>query len=192
MPTTDPSVIQQLVAPAVMVPACGLLLLSTTARMNTVLARIRTFHRERLDAWRSDEAPGSAGARVRELRVEGLEHQTHRLLARARLLRITMLTLFGAIGCFLLTMLLLAARLLLPETLPLDTGSVTVFVVGVVFMVGAMCTSALEVFRILETVTYEHKRVEGICLTDPRTDTEAKLSARGAAGDTGLGEGMGL
>lgn len=188
MPASDPGIIQQLVAPAVMVPACGLLLLSTTARMNTVLARVRAFHRERLDAWSRDEAPGSPRARVRELRVEGLEHQTHRLLARARLLRLTMLALFVAIGCFLLAMLLLAARLLAPGSEALYNAAVAVFVAGVLVMVGAMLSSGLEVARILETVRYEHDRVEGLCQTDPVPGSDRG----GVARDPSLGEGMGL
>ncbi|MEL6739263.1 MAG: DUF2721 domain-containing protein [Planctomycetota bacterium] len=188
MPASDPGVIQQLVAPAVMVPACGLLLLSTTARMNTVLARIRTFHHERLEAWRREEIPGSAGARVRALRVEGLEHQTHRLLMRARLLRLTMLGLFAAIACFLLTMLLLAARLIAPESAPLYTAAVGVFVAGVLAIVGAIVTSTAEVARILETVDYEHDRVESICATDPAHQSDTG----GVADDPARGEGMGL
>ena len=47
------SIIQQIIAPATMVPACGLLILSSTVRMNTALGRVRAFHTERLDVWKS-------------------------------------------------------------------------------------------------------------------------------------------
>ena len=161
----DPQVIQQIVAPAVMIPACGLLLLSSTARMNTVLARIRAFHRERLDVWREETSEGTRHHQVRTLRLEGLEHQTHRLLHRAALLRVTMILLFVAIACNLLSVIGLALRFV-TDIPGLYEGAVGVFVVGIVLMLGAMGTSVLEVGRILETIRYEHGRVERLCDDD--------------------------
>ncbi len=162
MQAMDPQVIQQIVAPAVMIPACGLLLLSSTARMNTVLARIRAFHRERLDVWREETSEGTRHHQVRALRLEGLEHQTHRLLHRAALLRVTMIVLFLAIACNLLSVIGLALRFVV-ETPGLYEGAVGVFVVGIVLMLAAMVSSVVEVGRILETVRYEHGRVERLC-----------------------------
>ncbi|MEM1329587.1 MAG: DUF2721 domain-containing protein [Planctomycetota bacterium] len=164
----EPGVIQQLVAPAVMVPACGLLLLSSTARMNTVLARIRAFHREQLDIWCQDPEEASRSARVRDLRLNGLERQTERLLLRARLLRLTMLQLFAAILCNLLAVFGLAIDYTLESSpLPAHTISVVVFLIGIAGMVGAMVTSVLEVRRITETVEYEHSRVERLIAGPP-------------------------
>lgn len=163
MPSIDPSIIQQILAPAAMVPACGLLLLSSTARMNTVLGRIRTFHAERLDVWRSDAQAGTRADSVRALRLEGLEHQTHKLLSRAALLRLTMLQLFGAVSCNLLSVIGLAMLYLLEEPPLIYNAAVLIFILGVLLILGAMVTSVLEVQRILETVQYEHRRVEGLC-----------------------------
>lgn len=164
----DSTIIQQIVAPAAMIPACGLLLLSSTARMNTVLSRIRAFHHERLDVWKEDPQPGSRAGRVRELRLEGLEHQTHRLLRRAELLRASMLMLIVAVACNLLSVIGLAAGFVVEHvSTTLRDGAAAVFVAGVIAMVGAMVTSFLEVFRITETVTYEHKRVEALCAEGP-------------------------
>jgi len=188
---TSAMLIQQMIPPATMIPACGLLLLSSTARMNTLLARTRTFHSERLVAWREDAEPGSRAGRVRALRLEGLEHQTHRLIGRAALLRVTMLLLFAAIACNLLAMIAIAGRLLAsPEHLWLETAGGGVFLLGVVCMLVAMVTSAVEVLRIIETVRYEHDRVDRLCREDPTTGGHG--TAR--AGDLGTsdGEGMGL
>lgn len=183
----DPGVIQQLVAPAVMVPACGLLLLSSTARMNTVLARVRAFHAERLNIWRDGAEAGTRAEQVRDLRLEGLERQTHRLLDRASLLRITMLLLFSAIACNLFTMLALALRHAVGSEDALYVAAIGIFLLGVVLVLASMVSSALEVGRILETVRYEHGRVEGLCGGSPPDsmgDTE-DLSPIG-------GEGLGL
>jgi len=159
----NPEIIQQILAPAAMIPACGLLLLSSTARMNTVLARIRAFHAERLDVWRSNAETGTRDDSVRSLRLEGLEHQTHQLLSRAALLRWTMLQLFGAVACNLLSIVGLALLYLTNHQDAFYTASVMVFVTGIVLVLGSMATSALEVKRILETVRYEHARVECLC-----------------------------
>jgi hypothetical protein len=185
--STDPGVIQQLVAPAVMIPACGLLLLSSTARMNTVLARVRAFHGERLDVWRHEHDAGSRHDRVRALRLEGLLRQTERLMVRAAFLRLTMLQLFCAIMCNLLSVIGLAVRVVVgPEPAGLYTASVAVFLLGIVFMFGAMVTSVLEVVRILETVEYEHDRVGELCDEEPPGDRRAVHPAPSE------GEGMGL
>ncbi|MEM7755307.1 MAG: DUF2721 domain-containing protein [Planctomycetota bacterium] len=192
MPVEDPGVIQQLVAPAVMIPACGLLLLSSTARMNTVLARVRAFHSERLDVWRSEHEAGTRHDRVRTLRLEGLQRQTDRLLVRASLLRATMVQLFCAVVCNLVTVIGLALRLVVSEEpTTVYVASVWVFMCGIVFMLGAMVTSVLEVKRILETVRYEHERVESLCGSEPPSDGNATQPPPGALGRS-MGEGMGL
>ncbi|MEZ6318260.1 MAG: DUF2721 domain-containing protein [Phycisphaerales bacterium] len=156
-------VIQQIVAPSVMVSACGLLLLSSTARLNTVLARIRAFHRERLDVWAKEAAPGSRAAQIRSLHLEGLELQTRKLHSRARLLRATMLTLFAATACNLLSVIGLGVHLMLHDAGWVYTASLAVFILGIVLVLVSMATSAVEVGRILETVTYELGRVERVC-----------------------------
>lgn len=191
MAETSAMLIQQMIPPATMIPASALLLLSSTARMNTVLARTRTFHAERLAAWREDAQPGSRAGRVRALRLEGLEHQTTRLIRRATLLRITMLLLFAAIACNLLSMIAIAGLLLAgPGQAWLEMAGGGVFVLGVVCMLAAMATSALEVLRIIETVRYEHDRVDRLCRQDPAAGEHAGDSASAPGGEQG--EGMGL
>ena len=182
--TFDPGTIQQLVAPAVMVPACGLLLLSSTARLNTVLARIRAFHNARLDVWREDADPATRAGKVRALRLDGLNLQTRRLLERAALLRATMILLFASLTCDLIAMLLLGARVVAPEGRLFYDASVGVFMLGVVVLLAAMGTSAVEVWRILETVRYEHGRVNALCDEEP--------TAGGARLDSDMGEGTAL
>lgn len=162
MPTSD-NVIQEILAPATMIPACGLLLLSTSARMNSLLGRIRAFHHERFGLWSSDPASGSRMEEVKTIRLDGLEFQTRRLLRRARLLRATMVMLFIAIAFNLFSVIGLALRfVLVDESGVLYTASVVVFISGIVGMIGAMVTSLLEASAILETVRYEHGRLESL------------------------------
>ncbi len=185
MTEAETSVIQQIIAPATMIPACGLLLLSSTARMNTVLARIRAFHHERLDVWASDMPEGSRHAAVRALRLEGLEHQTDRLVLRAVLLRITMLLLFIAVACNIVTVIALAADFVVEgKNNTLQTIANAIFITGISVMLASMMTSFLEVFRITETVNYEHDRVAAICASDAPAESPVMKPTSG--------EGMGL
>jgi hypothetical protein len=181
-------VIQQLVAPAVMIPAAALLLLSSTARMNVILARIRAFHREQLDVWCQEPHTGSKQAAVRETRLEGLDHQIHRLLRRAWLLRATMLVLFCAIACFLSAMLCLGARYVVADPDPLYHASVYLIIAGIGLMLAAMVTSIMEVGAILETLRYEHRRVVGLLSTEPPGVPQLAFDER--TGDRGEGSGL--
>ncbi len=186
MATTDPNVIQQLVAPAVMISASGLLLLSSSARMNTVLARIRVFHAERLALWRGTPEAGSRPDRVRTLQLEDLHRQTRRLLHRAGLLRATMLQLFGAVGCHLVSIVALAGGVLAGDAAWLGHLAVWVFLVGIGLTLTAMATSAAEVLAILEAVRYEHRRVDELCRSEV-TEGAAEVTP-----DPRTGEGTGL
>jgi len=181
------NVIQEIIAPAAMIPACGLILLSSTARMNTVLARIRAFHHEMLDIWCEEADDASRRGKIRALRIEGLDEQIHRLIRRAGLLRVTMLQLFGAIACNLLSVIGLATRFVIDDADRLYTGAVVLFILGVAGMLGAMLTSVLEVRAILVTVLFEHDRVEGLIRTDPPENRERPVGPGPASGEgTGL------
>lgn len=164
MPLAETAIIQQIIAPATMIPACGLLILSSSARMNMVLARIRAFHVERINIWKLDSEPGSREHTVRDIRLQGLEHQAHRLLRRARFIRLTMLLLFAAVACNLLAVIGLATRFVVD-----DAGGVIpllamgIFMAGILLMIVAMITSMIEVACVTEAATYEHKRVEALC-----------------------------
>ncbi|MEM9064620.1 MAG: DUF2721 domain-containing protein [Planctomycetota bacterium] len=182
----EANVIQEIIAPAAMIPACGLLLLSSTSRMNTVLARIRAFHNEMLDVWCLDETAATRRGKVRTLRLEGLDEQTTRLIRRARLLRLTMLQLFGAIACNLVAVIGLAFRFVIEESDHVYTAAVVIFIVGVGGMLGSMATSFLEVRSILTTVLFEHDRVGGLVQSDP-AELDGPVGPRPSSG-----EGLGL
>ena len=186
---SDTDTFQQIVAPAVLIPACGLLLMSSTARLNTVLARIRSFHAERLEIWQRVPQPGTPAAAVRALRLEGLEFQAHRLLRRAALLRLSMIQLYLAIGSNLVSALGLLVLFVAPEreqASPLAALPGVAFAIGILLLLGATLTGLLEVTKILETVRYEHERVERLCNTEPCAES------RKIGPDPRRGEGMGI
>ena len=155
---------EQIVAPAVLIPACGLLLMSSTARLNVVLGRIRAFHSERLEIWVSHPESGTEADLVRSLRLEGLEFQSTRLIARARLLRTAMLFLLLAIGSNLLSAVGLVFAFLVREVPRIcEVFPTAAFGLGIVLLLAATVTSLIEVSKVLETVQYEHDRVDALC-----------------------------
>jgi hypothetical protein len=186
---SDTDIFQQIVAPAVLIPACGLLLMSNTARLNTILARIRSFHAERLEIWQHTPEAGTPAASVRTLRLEGLEFQSHRLLRRAALLRLTMIQLLLAIASNLISALGLVAIFISAEMQPTPVvGAIpgVMFAFGILLLLGATTTGLIEVSMVLETVRYEHERVERLCATTPCGDA-------GQIGpDPRTGEGTGI
>lgn len=193
MAVNDPGVIQQVVAPAVLVPACGLLLLSSSARMNTVLARVRAFHAEQLDIWRTEHVVGSRHDRVRTLRLDGLQRQTARLLQRAGLIRLTMLSLFGAIICNLLSIIALGVRHVTGDEQPWwYSVSVGLFMLGVLLMLVSTVTSLMEVSRSVETVRYETERVDALCRSDAPPMPPMAPPPAGVHDGRHDGEGTGL
>ncbi|HTP80689.1 MAG TPA: DUF2721 domain-containing protein [Bacteroidota bacterium] len=97
--------IQQILAPAVMISACGLLTLGISNKFSLILNRIRALNEEK----RRLLAGGKRRARKTEdlRRVENISRQLLRLLGRARLVRNSLFCYFIAIGLFVATSLLI-------------------------------------------------------------------------------------
>ena len=164
MPDTDASIIQQILAPVVVISACALLCLSTSARLTAILSRIRGFHQERIEAFQIEPGKDERADRVRAMRLEGLEEQTHRLIRRAALIRNALLLLFFAIICMLISSLVLGLSTIVDGVQP---AAIVMFVVGVISMLIAMILSLAEIGAALKTVRYEHSRVASLDSSPP-------------------------
>jgi hypothetical protein len=127
--------IQLILAPAVMINACGLLLLATSNKYSSVLNRIRLLNDEKRKLFKK------AGDKNFEemLRLESLAQQIERLMLRAKLVRNAVMFYTGAIALFILTSLSIGMGFLVHGfesgtaiTIAFLTGLVAVLV-GVVF-----------------------------------------------------------
>jgi len=129
--------IQLILAPGVMISACGLLLLGISNKFTSVLNRIRALTEEKrkmiFNASERDFFP----AEIR--RIESITRQVAGLLNRARLIRNSVFCYLCAVGLFVVTSLLIGAdyfmTLLQLRYLILGTflsGMIVVFV-GVIF-----------------------------------------------------------
>lgn len=162
---TETELIQRLLAPVLIIPACGLLILSTSARFTSLLARVRSQHAERLEVYRAGPAATDRDAQVLRLRLEGLKVQTTRMLWRIRMQRNALLLLFGAVVCMVLTSLLLGVGVLAPVV---EYGAGVFFVLGLLLIAMSMALSMIEVADALTPIRYEHDRVEALCSSEER------------------------
>jgi hypothetical protein len=76
------SVIQTMLAPAVMISCCGLLLLTLTPKLSRVLDRIRLLNQEKILLAKADVVH-----EAEKHRLESIQEQTYMLVYRAQLLK---------------------------------------------------------------------------------------------------------
>jgi hypothetical protein len=129
--------IQLILAPGVMINACGLLLLTISNKFTSVLNRIRALTEEKrkmiLNAAEREFYP------IENQRIESISRQVAGLLYRARLIRNAVFCYLGAVGLFVATSLFIGTDYFVPmlqlRYLILGTflsGMVVVFI-GVIF-----------------------------------------------------------
>jgi hypothetical protein len=113
--------IQAILAPAVMVSACGLLLLGMQNKYGRIIDRMRILTRERLALL------GQGGEPLAAERLPVIDRQIRDLLRRTRIQHDAVLLLFLAVGLFVLDMLLIGGINLFPG---LHVVPLAVFVLG--------------------------------------------------------------
>ena len=156
----DATLIQQLLAPVLIIPACGLLILSASARLSALLARIRAMHADRLEVFQSNDEENPRAAAVRAVQLEGLEQQTHAMLRRATMQRNALQLLFCSVGLMAISSLMLGVSVLAPG---LDIVAGAAFIAGLVLVLIAMVCCVVEMAGALDPIRYEHKRIESLC-----------------------------
>jgi hypothetical protein len=129
--------IQLILAPGVMISACGLLLLGINNKFTSVLNRIRTLTEEKrktiLNATERDFLSNEIQ------RIESITRQVGGLLNRARLIRNSIFCYLCAVGLFVVTSLLIGADYFMPMIqlryliLGMFLGGMVVVFVGVMF-----------------------------------------------------------
>ena len=92
-------VLSAMITPAVLISACGMLVLSTSNRLIQVMARVR----ELSDRFERLTDPRNESSRKRDEKRLMIVSQLDFLTSRARLLQRTLTSLYSAIGVFVLT-----------------------------------------------------------------------------------------
>jgi hypothetical protein len=108
MPTSGLAVLSAMITPAVLISACGLLILSTSARLTRVVDRVRAM------ITALDALLGRAEDGVVQMRRQHVEGQLELLTRRSRLIQRALTSLYLALGAFVATILAIALTAVLP------------------------------------------------------------------------------
>ncbi|HTY35940.1 MAG TPA: DUF2721 domain-containing protein [Bacteroidota bacterium] len=143
-------IIQLILAPAVMINACGLLLLATSNKYSSVLNRIRLLNDEKRKLFRK------AGEKNFEetQRLESLARQIQQLVDRARLVRDAVMCYTGAIALFIVTSLLIGFSFLI-KGFQSDTAIMIAFLAGLTTILAGVVFSFLDAKRGFEIVRFD-------------------------------------
>jgi len=143
-------IIQLILAPAVMINACGLLLLATSNKYSSVLNRIRLLNDEKRKLIKK------AGEKNFEetQRLESLARQIDQLMRRAKLVRDAVMCYTGAIALFILTSLLIGFSFLI-RGFQSDSAIMIAFLAGMVTILAGVVFSFLDAKRGYEIVQFD-------------------------------------
>lgn len=144
--------IQTILAPAVMISACGLLLLGMQNRYGRINDRLRALGRERLDLLSQRDTPQARA------RLEAIERQIPDLLARLRIQRTAVYNLFAAVIMFVVDAFVIAASLFIAGEF-LNILALGVFLVGMSLVLWAMALAAREIAISARAVTLEIEEI---------------------------------
>jgi hypothetical protein len=150
-------IIQLMVAPAVMISACGLLLLGINNKYSLVVNRIRLLNEEKRRLL-SKIADGKHSTDD-NIRVESAAIQINALVYRAKLVRNTVLCYTTAVALFVLTSLLLGVSSFLSIG-KLNYFITTAFLLGMVFVLVGVVFAGIETKKGYDIISYEVKSHE--------------------------------
>jgi hypothetical protein len=145
--------IQAILAPAIMVSASGLLLLGLLNRYTVIMSRIRALSEERRRLLRT-AAPDGGAATPESARLASVLKQLQDFVERIRLLRNAVVCQVVAVGCFVLSSLLIGLRVAGPEWLKL-VHPLPVFVSGMAVLFAGVVYEGLDVIRAYRTIRFE-------------------------------------
>ena len=154
--------LQPLLAPVVLISACGLLTMSLNNRATACTTSIRRLHHERLEI--SERAAAAGGSTPTErLRYEGVGTQSEQLLRRLRLVRRALVCVVGCVVLMLVSSLSIGLAELTEDS-PFESVAVLAFVAGLVSLLVGALTFLVELRISLNEIAYEHDRMLGLSL----------------------------
>lgn len=154
------SVVKALVAPVIMISACGLLCLALYNRLAAIVGRARAFHKERFDTLHkaSELGPEQAETKARLLhRAQTLADQGGQILRRATLIRNGLMCLLACVALMICCSLCLGLASISSSAQAL---ALIAFVSGTLSMLGGIVYALIELTHALDPVVFEMSRLE--------------------------------
>ena len=147
-------VIQLMLAPGIMISACGLLLLGMNNKYSLVVNRIRLLNEERRRM--VIKASGKEFSYDENIRFESISQQLTRLAYRVKLVRNAVLSYTLAVAFFVLTSLFIGVNFLL-DSPRLGVLIITLFLVGMISVLGGIIFAAYETVKGYDIIQLEVK-----------------------------------
>lgn len=144
--------IQYMLAPAVMISACGLLLLGINNKYSLVVNRIRLLNEERR---KITKKAGNEKFEVEDnVRLESITRQLDRLVFRVKLVRNAVLAYTTAIGFFILTSFFIGIEFF-TKAVDLDVLILIGFLFGMIAVFAGILYALFETRKGYEIVRFE-------------------------------------
>lgn len=158
-------IIQEIIAPVVMISSCAILVSGILARYAELNLRLRAMAAERLQLLRTADGELSLAATKTEAykveRLTEIDAQAPALLRRHELLHNAVLTTYGAILALVLCMFVIAWAAV-GRSAPLANLALILFLVGMCTLLVGLLFVAIEVRASASAVRYEIRRVLGL------------------------------
>lgn len=149
---TVTQVIQLLIAPAVMINACGLLLLGINNKYSMVVNRVRSLNEEKRKI--SFKAGEKDFSYEENIRLESIAKQLQSLVVRTRLVRNAVLSYTTAVALFILTSIITGFDFFV-NTVDLKIPTIAVFIIGMVMVLVGIIYAFLETKVGYDIIKYE-------------------------------------
>jgi len=142
-------IIGQVLAPTIMISACGLMLLGLQNKYSNIIDRIRILNDERrkMRGMQLDDA--------KEKRLANIELQIPKLLQRAKLERNSILYMYIGVLFFVLTSVFIGINILLNDFIRLEWLTSTLFMIGLAFVFIAVINAYLEIRKAYDIILIE-------------------------------------
>ena len=153
--TSIVEIIQLMLAPGIMISACGLLLLGMNNKYSLVVNRIRLLNEERRKAIHKAKEDKDFNYQENQ-RLQSISMQISKLVYRVGLVRNAVLCYTVAVALFVLTSLSIGFGFLL-ELTKLNTIVTILFLLGMISVLCGVIFAAYETYKGYEIVNFEVK-----------------------------------
>jgi hypothetical protein len=153
---TAAKTISLILAPVVMLTACGILVSAMLQHYAAINDRVRAMSRERLGLVVATASGPESGERLTEI-----DYQLPGLLRRHELVRNAVLTIYAAVLVFVISMFVMAGAAL-SSSAGLATAALLVFLGGTAVMLLGLVFFALDIHSSHQALQYETVRVSQV------------------------------
>ena len=158
MPTADVQAVARaingIVAPSIMISASALIILALQGKYSQLIDRLRALNDERR------KLSQAQGQQLSVRRLASVVAQIEIILLRARLVRNSIISLYAAIGLFVLSSIVIGVALTLKISIPVGP-SLIVFMLGMLFVLAGVVYALRDIVRAYSVAQIE-VRGEGV------------------------------